>query len=128
MLATGLERATILQAGFERLLAQVGAKFVYVFHVPTREGRTWDNDGRVEDVATGSAAGPVGAYLVRAELERSGVDVVLHQGRFVGRPSRLRVRVDQAGSEITSVHVTGEVRMIASGTFDADVSTALADA
>jgi PhzF family phenazine biosynthesis protein len=128
MLATGLERATILQAGFESLLAQVGAKFVYIFHVPTREGRTWDNDGRVEDIATGSAAGPVGAYLVRAGLERSGVDVLLHQGRFVGRPSRLRVRADQAGSDITSVQVTGEVRMIASGTFDADVSTALADA
>jgi predicted PhzF superfamily epimerase YddE/YHI9 len=23
-----------------------------------KEGRTWDNDGRVEDIATGSAAGP----------------------------------------------------------------------
>jgi len=28
------------------------------------EGRTWDNRGVTEDVATGSAAGPVAAYLI----------------------------------------------------------------
>ncbi|HEU5442062.1 MAG TPA: PhzF family phenazine biosynthesis protein [Ktedonobacterales bacterium] len=127
MLASGLERAAIVQASFDGLLAQAGAKFVYVFHVATREGRTWDNDGRVEDIATGSAAGPVGAYLVRYGHERSGAEIVLHQGRFVGRPSRMLVRVDQAGSDATSVRVTGEVRMVARGAFDADVSTGLAD-
>lgn len=128
MLAGGLERAAIVQPSFEDLLAHVGAKFVYVFHVPTREGRTWDNDGRVEDVATGSAAGPVGAYLVRHGLERAGADIVLHQGRFVGRPSQILVRVDQTGSEIMSVLVTGEVRMVARGSIDEDVSAGLADA
>ena len=36
----------------------VGAKFAYVLDPQRPEGRTWDNAGRVEDVATGSAAGP----------------------------------------------------------------------
>ena len=87
-LADGLERAAIVQPGFEALLATVGAKFVYVLHVATREGRTWDNDGRVEDVATGSAAGPAGAYLVRHGLASPNEEITLHQGRFLGRPSR----------------------------------------
>lgn len=118
-LAAGLERAAIVRTGFEELLAQVGAKFVYVLHVPTHEGRTWDNDGRVEDVATGSAAGPVGAYLVRHGLAApSGAEIMLRQGRFVGRPSQMRVQVDTTGSEITAVRVTGDVRMVARGVFD----------
>jgi trans-2,3-dihydro-3-hydroxyanthranilate isomerase len=117
-LTDGLERAAIVRAGFEELLASVGAKFVYILHLPTREGRTWDNDGRVEDVATGSAAGPVGAYLVRHGLASSNIEITLHQGRFLGRPSQMRVRVDVSNGEIVAVYVTGGVRMVARGVFD----------
>ncbi len=38
-------------------------KFVYLFEPDKREGRSWDNTGAVEDVATGSAAGPAAAFL-----------------------------------------------------------------
>ncbi len=106
---------------FEALLASFGAKFVYVLHLPTREGRSWDNDGRVEDVATGSAAGPVGAYLVRRGLASAGEEIILEQGRFLGRPSQLHVRVEGAdgdGGEIAAVYVTGDVRMVARGVFE----------
>lgn len=121
ILASGLERAAIVRPGFEALLASVGAKFVYVLHLPTREGRTWDNDGRVEDVATGSAAGPVGAYLVRHGLASTGAEITLQQGRFLGRPSQMRVRVEGAdgdAGEIAAVYVTGDVRMVARGVFE----------
>ena len=121
ILASGLERAAIVRPGFEALLASVGAKFVYVLHLPTREGRTWDNDGRVEDVATGSAAGPVGAYLVRHGLASTGAEITLQQGRFLGRPSQMRVRVEGADGdarEIAAVYVTGDVRMVARGVFE----------
>lgn len=120
-LANGLERAAIVTPGFEALLAQVGAKFVYVLHVATCEGRTWDNDGRVEDVATGSGAGPAGAYLVRHGLAKaSGGELIVRQGRFLGRPSEMRVRVDveAQGGEIAAVYVGGDVRMVARGSFD----------
>ena len=58
----GLEKACIGVGDFESRLLGVGAKFVYVFDPENREGRTWDNSGGVEDVATGSA-GPAAAYL-----------------------------------------------------------------
>jgi trans-2,3-dihydro-3-hydroxyanthranilate isomerase len=118
MLKSGLEKAQIIHADFEGLLAQIGAKFVYVFHLPTMEGRTWDNAGRVEDIATGSAAGPTGAYLVRYGKAKLGSDIVLHQGSFVGRPSQITVHVAGASQTITSVRVSGDVAMVAQGVID----------
>ena len=56
--------AHITTPDFEALLAECGAKFVYVLDPAAPEGRTWDNAGRVEDVATGSAAGPAAGYLI----------------------------------------------------------------
>ena len=52
---SGLESAGIRHPGFEGLLDASGAKFVYVLDPDRPEGRTWDNAGRVEEVATGSA-------------------------------------------------------------------------
>jgi trans-2,3-dihydro-3-hydroxyanthranilate isomerase len=63
--AGGLEQARISHPNFEALPQEVGAKFVYVLDPERPEGRTWDNAGRVEDVATGSAAGPAAGYLMR---------------------------------------------------------------
>jgi trans-2,3-dihydro-3-hydroxyanthranilate isomerase len=111
----GLENARIVQPGFESLLATVGAKFVYVLDVSRREGRTWDNQGLVEDVATGSAAGPAGAYLVRQKLLQPGQELVLKQGRFVGRPSLLFVTVQDRGNGRLDVSVAGDVRLVARG-------------
>ncbi|MDV6761218.1 PhzF family phenazine biosynthesis protein, partial [Pseudomonas aeruginosa] len=39
----------------QEALDKLGAAFVYLLDVDGREGRTWDNLGLVEDVATGSA-------------------------------------------------------------------------
>ena len=111
-LRSNLERARIVAAGFEALLATVGAKFVYVLDVARREGRTWDNDGRVEDIATGSAAGPAAAYLVAHGLALHDEVITLAQGRFLGRPSELHaiVRGDRAG-----VIVRGRVCLVGGG-------------
>jgi PhzF family phenazine biosynthesis protein len=87
----GLARARIAVDDFDAQLEAVGAAFVYVLDASVPEGRTWDNRGAVEDVATGSAAGPAAAYLAangRADLSAS---LLLQQGRFVGRPSVIRV-------------------------------------
>jgi PhzF family phenazine biosynthesis protein len=117
-LRAGLAEARIAYPRFGELLAEIGAQFVYVLDVGAVEGRTWDNDGRVEDVATGSAAGPVGAYLVRHGRAQAGTEIVIRQGRFVGRPSEIVVRVEGTANQIDSVLVRGEVRMVASGRFD----------
>ncbi|MDF5809482.1 PhzF family phenazine biosynthesis protein [Pseudomonas aeruginosa] len=93
----------------QEALDKLGAAFVYLLDVDGREGRTWDNLGLVEDVATGSAAGPVAAYLVEYGLAARGEPFVLHQGRFLERPSRLDVQVATDGS----VRVGGHVQLLA---------------
>jgi len=54
-----------------------------------------------EDAATGSAAGSLGAYLVKHGLV--GPDHTLHvaQGVEMGRPSQIEVEVSQNGRKLT---------------------------
>ena len=113
---SNLEHAQIVVPEFEALLATVDAKFVYVFQVDHLEGRTWDNDGSVEDIATGSAAGPVAAYLVTHERASTGERLVLAQGRFLDRPSELYATV-QGDSEL-NVTITGQVCFVGRGALE----------
>lgn len=70
-----------------------------------------------EDPATGSAAGCAIAWLVRHNLAPSGVEVMLHQGFEVGRPSQLIVRATRQGTGVGSVTVSGRTIPVASGAF-----------
>lgn len=115
-ISSGLAEARIVHPDLERLLAELEAEFAYVLDVPTREGRHWENDGSLEDIATGSAAGAVGAFLVASGLAEANTTIVLHQGRFVGRPSDLHVRVRGRPGGITDVEVAGPVAILADGT------------
>ena len=108
--AAALVRAAIIVGDFEVRLAALGAKFVYVLDPAAREGRTWDNFGVVEDVATGSAAGPAAAWLVAARLADAEKPFIITQGRCTGRPSAITVRIDDAGEVFVSGHVAGVVR------------------
>lgn len=69
----GLENVKVVTNELGQMLAEIGAKFAYILQVSQLEGRTWDNDGRVEDIATGSAAGPVGAYLIRHGIKQPNI-------------------------------------------------------
>lgn len=111
----GLEYAHIVSPTSERLLAQVGAQYVYVLDIPAREGRHWNNDGLLEDVATGSAAGTVGAYLVKHAHIQPGQEFLLHQGRFTGRPSQMRIRAEGQRHDVRSVLVGGDVSLVGQG-------------
>jgi trans-2,3-dihydro-3-hydroxyanthranilate isomerase len=111
----GLERARISYPRFEELLAASGAKFAYVLDPDRPEGRTWDNAGRIEDVATGSAAGPAAGYLMHHRVRPHGEPLLIHQGRFTGRPSTIEVRPDPDGR----LWVGGPVAPVASGRFHA---------
>ncbi len=111
-LASGLEIAKIKSNDFEKQLEKIQAKFVYLFSVDRMEGRTWDNRGLIEDVATGSAAGPTGAYLYKWNICNADEDIEINQGRFVGRPSKIKVFSDQSTGYIK---VTGDVKIIAKG-------------
>src|SRR5690242_12197109 len=74
------------------VLRGFGADFAVVFCESEAEMRHWNNDGVLEDVATGSAAGTVAAYRLRHGLVPAGETFILNQGRFTGRPSELRAR------------------------------------
>jgi PhzF family phenazine biosynthesis protein len=113
-----LGKVRIVSQEFEQILAQVKAKFAYILNISLLEGRTWDNAGRVEDIATGSAAGPVGAYLIKHGIRQPETEIVVHQGTFVGRPSQMFVKVSGNADHIRSIKVSGEVCMVAKGTFD----------
>jgi trans-2,3-dihydro-3-hydroxyanthranilate isomerase len=115
---TGLDRARINRPGFERLLDASGAKFVYVLDPERPEGRTWDNTGRVEDVATGSAAGPAAGYLLHHGMRPAGEPLLLHQGQFTGRPSTIEVRPGPDGR----LWVGGPVAPVAAGRFHAHLT------
>lgn len=117
-LASGLERVRVTAPGFEEMLSQVGAKFSYPLDVTAREGRSWDNMGTVEDIATGSAAGPAGAYLVRHGLAQPEEEITIRQGRFCGRDSEIRVRIEGDAASPSRAIVGGDVVMLASGVFD----------
>lgn len=106
-----LSKVCVVSKSLEKLIASFGAKFVYVFNTQTLECRTWDNSGLYEDSATGSAAGPLIAYLVHQGKHRVGETLSLKQGRFVGRPSLIQGRVDAQGH----VLVFGDVVLFASG-------------
>jgi PhzF family phenazine biosynthesis protein len=96
-------------------LEEINAKFFYVLDVENLEGRTWDNMGLVEDIATGSAAGPVAAYLVKNNLAKTDTEIILNQGRFLGRPSIIKTIVKSSHTEIDEVLVEGDVCKIAVG-------------
>jgi trans-2,3-dihydro-3-hydroxyanthranilate isomerase len=77
--------------------------------------------GIVEDPATGSAAGPLGCYLVKHGLANRDEmrDMVNLQGVAMGRPSRLHMRISQDGNgTITRVQVGGKSVRVGEGTID----------
>ncbi len=111
-LTSGLEHAKICIGNLEEQLSKVQAKFVYLFDVDRMEGRTWDNLGAVEDVATGSAAGPTGAYLYKWNIRKEAEEIIINQGGYVGRPSKINVSMDESTRELI---VAGDVKILAKG-------------
>jgi trans-2,3-dihydro-3-hydroxyanthranilate isomerase len=100
------------------LLAAIGAQFAVLFDEEALELRHWNNDGVLEDVATGSAAGTIGGYRLRHGLAVPGKAFRLRQGRFVGRPSTLHVRADGTPATPGPVHVGGHVSFVGHGTLE----------
>lgn len=70
-----------------------------------------------EDPASGMPAGALAAYLVEHDLipKETAEHIVIEQGHFMGRPSRLLVRVEKKGSSVRKVEVGGSVRQSVRG-------------
>jgi trans-2,3-dihydro-3-hydroxyanthranilate isomerase len=94
-----VDRAVPHAAGLAEALARVGGEGCYIY---TRERPDGDDAaayarffnpvmGIAEDPATGTAAGPLAALLVRRGHLEAG-PAVIEQGHALGRPSRIHVR------------------------------------
>ena len=73
--------------------------------------------GIAEDPATGSAAGPLGSYLVQHRVvsgAESGAMVSL-QGVAMGRPSRIHIAIDGEPDTISGVRVGGRAVLVGRG-------------
>ncbi len=114
-----LERLAIPQREATVWLRDHGARWFYCI-APEQNGQAWRARMQWyggEDPATGSAAGPCIAWLVRTGLAASGEPRPLHQGIEMQRPSRLVVRATRAGNRITTTLVGGRTIPVAAGRF-----------
>jgi len=108
-----IENARITSKDFEAFLQSFGAKFVYVFDPSDLECRTWDNTGIYEDIATGSAAGPLIAYLVKNNFRKQGQIITIKQGKFLQRPSSIKGLLSHEAQP--QIYIEGEVIFFAEG-------------
>jgi predicted PhzF superfamily epimerase YddE/YHI9 len=89
-------------------LRSVGAQGCYLFcldpldpDAPAQARFFGPNVGIAEDPATGSAAGPLAAYLVARKVASERRPVIVEQGGAMGRPSRIEVRVSGGGVRVS---------------------------
>jgi trans-2,3-dihydro-3-hydroxyanthranilate isomerase len=71
-----------------------------------------------EDPATGSAAGPLGAYLVRHAVTTAGTSI-LEQGYEMGRPSLIRLAAVVEAGRLRSASIGGDAVIVTEGTIEA---------
>jgi trans-2,3-dihydro-3-hydroxyanthranilate isomerase len=125
------DRATVDRTVLDvpRLLAAMGAGprlgvFVFAPDPDPKAGRVYSRmfaphtSGVPEDPATGSASGPLGAYLVACGLVTPAADVriVSEQGTRMGRQSFVHIAVGTAAGRVTSIRVGGSVVPVLDGT------------
>jgi trans-2,3-dihydro-3-hydroxyanthranilate isomerase len=120
-----VDAALLDRAKIDAVFAAAGIqrRGIYIFSTEraqddaTAYSRLLGGAGAIEDPATGSAAGPAGAFMVKhGFVPGSGpASIVFSQGVLVRRPSRLHVRVERAGGEVTSVKVGGRSVVVGEG-------------
>ncbi|TMJ94890.1 MAG: PhzF family phenazine biosynthesis protein [Actinobacteria bacterium] len=121
----GMRALRVDQNALAALLGEVGGMGLFVWTTETERpgsvvhGRMFPTGvGITEDPATGSANGPLAAYLVRHGLAKAGERIVTEQGFEIGRPSFLYARIDGSAERISGVHVGGNVVAVSGGWFD----------
>ncbi len=108
------------QRALSEVVREVETDGLYLFAL-TEEGAKarffGEGIGIDEDPATGSAAGPLGAYLAARGLGGLPGTIVVRQGEEVGRPSAIHVEVAPEGDS-WAVWVGGGVFVVGRGEFD----------
>lgn len=122
---SAVKKAAPVPSVFRTNLADLSSQQVLIFSTETTfpdahvHARMFAPEvGVVEDPATGSAAGPLGAYLEKYKVlsnHQIGEQINIEQGYEIERPSKLIARVPH--ESMSEVHVSGKVRLVAEGTF-----------
>jgi trans-2,3-dihydro-3-hydroxyanthranilate isomerase len=109
---------------WEKVLGDFGVSEVFVFTKETEmQGSSVHSRmfapalGVSEDPATGGASGPLGSYLVRHEVFplKQKSEFTSEQGIEMGRPSIIKIIIEQDAGEISSVRVGGQCRFMGEG-------------
>ncbi|MDT5062370.1 MAG: trans-2,3-dihydro-3-hydroxyanthranilate isomerase [Acidobacteriota bacterium] len=109
---------------WERVMGNSGVSEVFVFTKETElDGSSVHSRmfapaiGIYEDPATGAASGPLGCYLVRHEVlpasQRS--EFTSEQGIEMGRPSIIKIIIEQGAGEISRVRIGGQCVFMGEG-------------
>ena len=114
--AATVDRAALDVRAVVSVLADGGGVGIFVF-APNGPGRVYSRmfaphtSGVPEDPATGSASGPLGAYLVRYGIVPEGAEVKIlsEQGVKMGRPSQVQIRLSASGGRSSNIRVGGGV-------------------
>ena len=74
--------------------------------------------GIVEDAATGSACGALGALLASQNNDRNNkYNYKIHQGEMIGRPSLINVSILKEKDQIKRTYISGECILVSKGNF-----------
>lgn len=74
--------------------------------------------GIVEDAATGSACGALGALLASQNSDRNNkYNYKIHQGEMIGRPSLINVSILKEKGQIRRTYISGECVLVSKGNF-----------
>lgn len=121
-----MARIQLRQDRWRALLAGSDAQNVFITTTETVEADSTAHSrmfapalGVGEDPATGSASGPLAAYLLKYGLADT-CDMIGEQGFEMGRPSFIRMRVERSGGEICGVAIGGKCVIMGGGTLSLD--------
>jgi trans-2,3-dihydro-3-hydroxyanthranilate isomerase len=119
-----LEKIVINASKLDNFLHSLGVEMLYAFTDETLNpsanihARMFAPPlGILEDPATGSAAGAMGAYIYKHKIlpENNLKNIVIEQGYKMGRPSCIHVEIYHEHNEIKKIRVGGESVTIIEG-------------
>ncbi len=117
-----VDRAALDVATMRRAFGEAPLPGVFVFAAEPPAGAyarmfAPHTSGIPEDPATGSASGPLGAYLVRHGLLAPGdpVQLISAQGVTMGRPSSIHIRLRARDGAVSDIRVGGGVVPVLEG-------------
>jgi trans-2,3-dihydro-3-hydroxyanthranilate isomerase len=118
--ADAVARARPNQRALSEVVRELGTDGLYLFALTDGGAKArffGEGIGVDEDPATGSAAGPLGAYMAARGLGGMPGRMTIRQGDEIGRPSAIQVEVTPHGDS-WAVWVGGGVFVVGRGEFD----------